>query len=121
MMRTGKTERKIDAMTTAATGDIEALYDEALTKGFKMYRDTFAQMRDIMGGTQKPPRWCVTQFQKDRWKQKKLMKLLDQTSIADGLGALLATAGDYSVSRIKRFGLDVYKTAYKGTMDKLRG
>lgn len=120
-MRTGKTERKIDAMTEITAVDIEIAYDEAFTKAMRKNRETLKQMRAIMDGEQKPPRYCITEKQKERWKEKALMKLLNDSGIAESFAAEIASAGNKCVSNIKRFGLNVYETAYKGTMDQLKG
>ena len=119
-MRGGMLERKIDRLEVNAELDIEAAYDEALTKAMRKNRDTLKQMRAIMGGAEKPPRYCITEKQKERWKIKTLMNLLNTSGIDESMGNALAEAGRKSVSRIQRFGLDVYETAYKGTMNKLK-
>lgn len=119
-MRGGMLERKIDRLEANAELDIEAAYDEALTKAMRKNRDTLKRMRAIMDGEENPPRYCVTEKQKERWKMKTLMKLLNASGINESMGNALAEAGRQSVSRIQRFGLDVYETAYKGTMNKLK-
>lgn len=120
-MRTGKTERKIDSLTASAEGDIESLYNEALTRAMRKHAATLRQMRDIMDGKTVPPRWCVTEAMKKRWKEKTLTKIMNDSHIAEDFGLSLSGAGDKSVDRIQRMGLDVYKTAHKGTIDSLRG
>lgn len=120
-MRTGKTERKIDSLTASAELDIEALYDEAFSRAMRKHAATLRRMRDIMDGKTLPPRWCVTEALKNRWKEKALTKIMNDSHIAEDFGVFFSSAGNKSVDRIKRMGLDVYKTAYKGTMDKLRG
>lgn len=119
-MRTGKTERKIDSLTASAEIDIEALYDEALTSAMRKHAAALRRMRDIMDGKTMPPRWCVTETLKKRWKEKTLTKIMNDSHIAEDFGVFLSSAGNKAVDRIKSMGLDVYKTGYKGTMDKLR-
>ena len=120
-MRTGKTERKIDSLTASAEIDIEAMYDEALSRAMRKHAATLRKMRDIMDGKTPPPRWCVTDALKNRWRERTLSKIMNDSHIAEDFGVFLSTAGNKSVDRVKRMGLDVYKTAYKGTMDSLRG
>ena len=120
-MRTGKTERKIDAMTASAEIDIEALYDEALTSAMRKHAATLRQMRDIMDGKTLPPRWCVTESLKNRWKERALIRIMNDSHIAEELGVYSAIAGDKATERIQRMGIDVYNAAYNGTMESLRG
>lgn len=120
-MRTGKTERKIDSLTASAEIDIEALYDEALTRAMRKHAATLRRMRDIMDGKTLPPRWCVTETLKNRWKERVLIRIMNDSHIAEDFGVFLSSAGNKAVDRIQRMGLDVYKTGYKGTMEKLKG
>ena len=119
-MRGGMLERKIDMLEANAELDIEAAYDEALTKAMRKNRDTLKRMRAIMDGSEKPPRYCVTEKQKERWKMKTLMKLLNASGIDESIGSALAEAGNQSISRIQRFGVDVYEAAYNGALNKLK-
>ena len=120
-MRGGRLEQKIDRLEAGAEMDMEAAYDEAITNAFRKHREPLKRMQAIMDGIEKPPRRCVTDQQKARWKEKTLMKLLNEASLDSDIALEFGKAGKTCVKRIQKFGLDVYNEAYKGTMDKLKG
>lgn len=120
-MRTGKTERKIDALEAATEKEIDALYSSALASAFRKCRDPLTRIRVIMDGKEKPPRRCVTDRQIARWREKTLKRLLLESRLAESMAESIISAGKTSVSVIKQNGLEVYRTAYSGTLEKLKG
>lgn len=120
-MRTGKTERKIDAMEAETITGIDNLYSKSLLSAFSANKKALNRIRAIMDGEEKPPRRCVTDQQKALWHEKKLNRILRDSGLIESMAEYITSAGKSSVSRIKRGGLDIYRIAYKSTLDSMKG
>lgn len=117
--RTGKTERSIDTIMDNALNNIDLRYRSALRVVFRKNSVFLSSIRDIMNGVTKPPRYCITDKMKERWKQRELNRLLRESSFIPDMVRAMKSCGGDSVSVIQSALAQVYNTAYNGTMEKL--
>lgn len=120
MIRHGKTERKIDALTLETEDQINDFYSAAFTYALRRNRPVLAQLRAIMDGEVKPPRYCVTDAQKARWREHKLTRILKASNLREDLIHAAQKAGEKSEQEIERMRDEVYTTAYNDTYNSLR-
>ena len=120
MIRHGKTERKIDALTLETEDQINDFYSAAFASALRRNRAVLAQIRAIMDGEVKPPRYCVTDAQKNRWRERKLNRILKASNLREDLIHAAQKAGEKSEQEIERMRDEVYTTAYNDTYNSLR-
>ena len=116
-MREKELQANLDWLLAGTENEIESVYARALKDAMRQNKSVFAEMQKIMDGP--APRHCVTDFQKNLWRRRKMKKLLDETGIIDRLSEVLAAAGRESVETIKRFGERTYRTARGGVTEQL--
>lgn len=114
-------QKTLDNLLKTAEMQIDGEYTAALNEVIRRNKAVFREIKAIMDGEIKPPRHLIFDRQKRAWAQKRLLKLLDDSGLIREMAASLSAAGAYSVTRIKRFGVATYKTAYSGVDEQLRG
>lgn len=92
---------------------IGGIYQTGLMEVIRNNAAALRRMRQIMDGGTKPPRYCVTDAMKQRWKRKTLLKLVKESGIAEKINFGLMACGEEAVSEIKKMGVEIYETAYK--------
>ena len=119
-MRDGSLEQKLDRMEARAEVEIVKANKEAKYTFYRKNKAAFTRIRAIMDGKEKPPAWCITKGQKERWKEKTLLKIWDDEISERETALIFGNAGKAAADRIKRLGLDLFVTAYSETARKLR-
>lgn len=89
------------------------IYKAGLKEAIRNNAATLRRMRQIMDGGTKPPRYCVTDAMKERWKRKTLLKLVKESQIVEKMNSGLMACGEEAVSEIQKMGVEIYETAYK--------
>ena len=120
MIRHGKTERKIDALTLETEDQINDFYSAAFTSALRKNTAALSRIRAIMDGEVKQPRYCVTDAQKARWRERKLTRILKASNLREDLIHAAQKAGEKSEQEIERMRDEVYTTAYNDTYNSLR-
>lgn len=92
---------------------ISLIYQMGLRKAIRYNAAVLRRMREIMDGEARPPRYCVTEAMRIRWKRKTLMKLLRDSRIVEKMNDALMECGEDAVSEIQQLCLGVYETAHK--------
>lgn len=92
---------------------ISQTYEMGLRKAIRYNAATLRRMREIMDGDARPPRYCVTEAMKTRWKRKTLLKLMKDSRIVEKMNDALMECGVDAVAEIQRLCLEAYETAYK--------
>ena len=120
-LRRGKLGRKIDRIEDETETDIDDLYGDALDTFMRRNRKVLRVIQALMDGETKTPAHCITDEQKLRWRQKELERILKKTGLVNDLTVRIQSAGEETVKRIQKSGLDIFKTAHKGTIEQLEG
>lgn len=114
-------EKRIDAIEKRALIDIEIIYGKAFTNCLEKKQNSVQEIRDILDGRTKPPRWCVTTAMQNRWKEKRLKGIFKDSKIENAFALQGIIAGEESVEIIKRMAERIYESAYNETLESLRG
>ena len=114
MIRHGKTERKIDALTLETEDQINDFYSAAFTYALRRNRPVLAQLRAIMDGE------VYKEMKKARWRERKLTRILKASNLREDLIHAAQKAGEKSEQEIERMRDEVYTTAYNDTYNSLR-
>lgn len=120
MIRHGKTEKKIDALTLETEDQINDFYSAAYVHALHKNHAALSRLQAIMDGETKPPRHCVTEKQKTRWKERQLTRILKASDLEKDLIRAAQKAGEMSEREIEKMRDDVYNTAYNDTYNRLR-
>lgn len=120
MIRHGKTEKKIDALTQETEVRLDGYYSAALTTVLRKNRAALNRIKAIMDGDIKPPRYCVAEWQKAHWRERQLKRILKASDLEKELIQAAQQAGDKCVTEIETMRDAVYTTAYNDTYNRLR-
>lgn len=112
--------KKIDLLTMRAEIELDEVYQAALAEGLYEKRVMMKRLRGILDGDTPPPRWCVTQQQKDRWMEKQLLKIIKDEKLESVLVKQGIVAGEKAEDVIRTMTRSIYKTVYDGTLEALR-
>lgn len=107
-------------LTMRAEIELDEVYQSALAEGLHEKRVMMKRLRGILEGEKPPPRWCVTQQQKDRWMEKQLLKIIKDEKLESVLAKQGIVAGEKAESIITGMSERIYKTVYEETLDALR-
>ena len=115
--RNDEIAKQIDRIAHRAELEIDAIYGESFLAAVRRNRAALRELRPLLDGDIKPPAWCVLQWQKDRWLEKKLKaqsRGLDESFTAEEM-----RAGQEAVQIIQRMTREIYETAYGRTLEEL--
>lgn len=113
------TEKLINRIEDEALFQLEMIYDQALTDGVRQNKKALREMQAVMDGT--PPRWCVTEQQKARWREKRLKEIEKAAKLVESFDQQGIKAGEKAVEIIQAMSGKIYRAAYEETMRALRG
>lgn len=107
-------------ITQETESRLDDIYSSAFATVLRRNSAVFHRIRAIMDGEMNPPRYCVTDKQKERWRERQLLKILKASNIEKDLTAEIQKAGDRCEAEIEKMREDVYTAAYEDTMNRLR-
>lgn len=120
MIRHGKTEKKIDLITQETEERLDGYYSAALATVLRKNAPAMNKIKAIMDGDEKPPRHCVSDWQKALWRKRQMKQILKASDLEKQLIQAAQQAGDKCEKDIEAMRDAVYNTAYNDTYNRLR-
>ena len=113
--------KAVDRIEARAEAEIEDLYSRALMDAMRGNKKAMRQLQRILDGEIKPPVYCITHGQKDRWLDKQVRAIVKREKLQDRLTQCEMDASEKAAQIIQKMSEEIYRTAYSMTMEALRG
>lgn len=111
--------KAVDMIELRAERRIDEVYSEAMMNAMRCNKKALRDLKKVLEG--KPPVYCITQGQKDRWLDKQVRAIVKREKMQERLTACEMESAEKAQEIIQAMSEEIYRTAYNMTLEVLRG